>query len=184
MNKNVVFLSLLIFISGCNPAPKDKQILAKVNNYEITLDEFEEEFKGSGYDRNGTQDARKEFLNNLINRKLILQDAQKKGLDKDKGFLKMIEKFWEQSLLKLAIDKKTRETAGSALVTDKEIEDAYNKLVKEGKADKAYDQIYQQIKWEITRSKETRALNEWVAQLHKKADIKVNYDLLKQDKSR
>ncbi|MBI3991296.1 MAG: hypothetical protein HY350_04010 [Candidatus Omnitrophica bacterium] len=184
MIRNFVFLSILTFLAGCNPAPQNKQILAKINNYEITLDEFDEEFKGSGYDRNGTLDTQKDFLNNLINRKLILQDAQKKGLDKDKGFLRMIERFWEQSLLKLAIDKKTRETAGSALVTDKEIEDAYNNLVKEGKADKAYDQMYQQIKWEITRSKETKALNEWVAQLHKKADIKVNYDLLKQDKSR
>lgn len=182
MNKKMLFLFLLVFITGCNPAPRNKQILAKINNYEITLDEFKEEFKGSGYGRNAGPDAQRDFLNNLINRKLILQDAQDKGLDKDKGFLKMIERFWEQSLLKLSIDNKTKETAGSSMVSDKEIEDAYNNLVKEGKADKDYDQMYQQIKWEITRSKETKSLNEWVAQLHKKSDIKVNYDLLKESK--
>lgn len=182
MKKNLVFLSILIFIMGCNPAPKDKQILAKINNYEITLDEFQEEFKESSYARNGALESKQDFLNNLINRKLILQDAQKKGLDKDRSFLKMIEKFWEQSLLKLALDKKTKETAGSVAVGDKEIEDTYNNMAKEGKTDKSYDQMYQQIKWEITRAKETQQLNDWIAQLHKRADIKVNYDLLKQEK--
>lgn len=182
MKKFLVFLSILIFIMGCNPTPKDKQILAKINNYEITLDEFKEEFKESSYGRNGTPESKQDFLNNLINRKLILQDAQKKGLDKDRRFLKMIEKFWEQSLLKLALDKKTKETAGSASVSDKEIEDTYNNMLKEGRTDKSYDEMYQQIKWEVTRAKETQQLNDWIAQLHKKADIKVNYDLLKQGK--
>ncbi len=182
MKKTFVFLSLLIFVAGCNPAPKNKQILAKINNYEISLDEFKEEFRDSSYASNEALDSEKDFLNSLINRKLILQDAQKKGLDKDKSFLRMIERFWEQSLLKLAIDRKTKETAGSVMVTDKEIEDTYNNLVKESRADKPYDQMYQQIKWQITRNKETQQLNDWVAQLHKKSDIKVNYELLKQSK--
>ncbi len=178
MKKNFAFVFLFLLIAGCNPAPKDKQILAKINNYEITLDEFKEEFKDSQYAAGETAESKKEFLNNLINRKLILQDAERKGLDKDKSFLRMIERFWEQSLLKLAIERKTRETAGSVSVSDKEIEDAYNNLTAQGKADKPYDQMYQQIKWQITRAKETQQLNDWVNQLHKKADIKIDYDLL------
>jgi hypothetical protein len=179
MKRNFLFLFLLMFIFGCNPSPKNKQVLAKINNYEITLDEFKEAFKDSPYAYSDSEESQKDFLNNLIYRKLLLQDAQKRGLDKDKSFLKMIEKFWEQSLLKLAIDRKTREVAGSVSVGDKEIEDAYNNMAKEIKADKTYAQMYQQIKWEITRAKETKALNEWVAQLRKSSDIKVNYDLLK-----
>ncbi len=182
MKKNLVFLFIFLFICGCNPAPKNRQILAKINNYEITLDQFKEEFKDSQYAGNETAESRKEFLNNLINRKLILQEAQKQGLDKDKSFLKMIEKFWEQSLLKLAVDRKTKETAGSVLASDREVEDTYNKMLKDGKADKPYEQMYQQIKWQITRNKQTQQLNDWVTQLHKKADIKVDYDLLKQVK--
>ncbi len=182
MKRYFIFLSILLLMSGCNPAPKNKQIVAKINNYEITLDEFKEEYNESSYARNASPEAKNDFLNNLINRKLILQDAQNKGLDRDKSFLRMIEKFWEQSLLKLAIDRKTKETVGSMQVTDKEIEDAYNNLVKEGKADKTYNQMYQQIKWEITRSKETQWLNDWISQLHKCSDVKVNFDLLKQDK--
>lgn len=182
MKRNLLFLSILIFIMGCNPVPKNKQILAKINNYEITLDEFEEDFKESPYGRNGALESKQDFLNNLINRKLILQDAQKKGLDKDKSFLKMIEKFWEQSLLKLTLDKKTKETAGSAFVSDKEIEEAYQKLLKEAETDKSYNQMYQQVKWELTKLKESQVMNGWIAELRKKADIEINYGVLKKEK--
>ena len=179
MKRNLSFLFILIFVFGCKPAPKNDQIVAKINNYEISINEFNDEFEDSSYGRNETLDSKKDFLNNLINRKLILQNAQKEGLDKDKDFLKMIEKFWEQSLLKLAIDKKTKDVAGSVSANDKEIEDVYANMVKEGKTEKTYEQMYQQIKWELTRSKQTQQLNDWMNQLHKKASIEVNYDLLK-----
>ena len=183
MKKYIVLLLAVILTLGCSrPAKEKKEILAKINNYEITLDEFEEEFKGSAYGRNDTSESRKEFLSNLINRKLILQDAQGKGLDKDKDFLKMIERFWEQSLLKLVLDKKTKDIAGSTFVSDKIIEETYQRMRQEGKADRTYDQMYNQIKWEITRTRGTQAMNEWVSGLRKNADIKVNYDLLKQGK--
>ena len=182
MKKYIVLLLAVILTLGCGRAAKErKEILAKINNYEITLDEFEEEFKESAYGRNGSAQAKNDFLNNLINRKLILQDAQNKGLDKDRSFLKMIERFWEQSLLKLAIDKKTKEIAGSVMVNDREIEEAYNNLPQEVKAAKPYESMYQQIKWQLTRNKESQLLNDWIAQLHKKSEIKVNYDLLKQE---
>lgn len=180
MRKYIIFLSVLMLITGCSSRPKERHILAKINNYEITPEEFEAEFKESAYGRNNTLESRQEFLNLLINRKLILQDAQVKDLDKDRDFLKMIEKFWEQSLLKLALEKKTKEIAGLAMVSDKTIEETYQKMLKEGKTDKTYDQMYNQIKWEITKLKETQALSDWMEGLRKKAQVKVNYNLLKQ----
>lgn len=121
MNKILIFLVILALILGCGRrGSQDRQILAKVNNYEIGLQEFEEEFKGSPYAGDNTPQAKREFLKNLINRKLILQDAEKKGLDKDKDFLRMVERFWEQSLLKLALDKKSREIAGITINKEKQ----------------------------------------------------------------
>ncbi|MDD4938794.1 MAG: hypothetical protein PHE18_04700 [Candidatus Omnitrophica bacterium] len=180
MKSNLMFSLILIFMAGCCPAPKNEPVLARVNNYEITLSEFEEEFKESPYAINNIIETKLDFLNNLINRKLILQDAQAKGMDKDKDFLKMIEKFWEQSLLKTALDKKANEVSGNVMVSDKEIEEAYAKLPEEAKADKPYDQMYQQIKWEITRGKQTKELNDWVASLRGKADIKISEGLFEE----
>jgi hypothetical protein len=179
MRKKLIYLSALILIIGCSRAPKEnKQILARINNYEITKQEFEQEFKDSSFGRVDTPESRKEFLNNLINRKLILQDAQQRAWDKDKSFLKMIERFWEQSLLKITLDRKAKEISGSVSVSDKSIEEVYNKMASEGKTDKTYDKMYNQIKWELNRLQESQAMNNWVSGLRKKATIKINDDLL------
>jgi len=170
---------MLIFVMGCSRAPSEKPILAKIGNYEIALDEFEKEFKESSYARSDSLESRNEFLNSLVDRKLILQDAQAKGLDKEKNFLKMIERFWEQSLLKLALDEKTKEISSSVVVSEKEIEARYQKMFQAGQTDKSYEQIRQQIKLEIARSKGAKAINDWIAGLRKKTKVTVDYNLLK-----
>lgn len=174
-----VFIFALVGYGCAKSVPDKRQIIAKINNYEITKEEFNEEFKLSPNSRTDTLDSRKEFLNTLVNRKLILQDAQSKGLDKDKDFLKMVERFWEQSLLKLVLDRKSKETAGLVIVSDKEIEAVYNKLKADGKTDKTYEQAYSQLKWEIVRAKETRILGDWMASLRNKSNIKLDLELLK-----
>ena len=176
----LLFFILVLVGYGCSrPAADKRQIIAKINNYEITQEEFIEEFQLSPNNRNDTVDSRKEFLNTLVNRKLILQDAQSKGLDRDKDFLKMVERFWEQSLLRLVLDRKSKEVAGTVIVTDKEIKTVYDKLKTDGKIDKSYEQSYGQLKWEILRAKETRMLGDWMNSLRNKSDIKLNLDLLK-----
>lgn len=181
MQKHLFFLFLIVLILGCGQ-PKEKSVFARINNYEITREEFQEEFAQSSY--SGTEDLteKEEFLNQLIRRKLILQDAQRRGLDKKPEFLKMIEKFWEQSLLKLALEKKAAEISGSVLVSDKEIKEAYQKMAQEGKTVKSYSQMYQQLKWELTRFKESEEMDAWIAELQRQANIKINTELLKYDK--
>ena len=154
MNNILIFLLLLIWPLGCCPTTHKKQVLAKVNNYEITLAEFDEEFKNSPLiNRDNNPESRADFLQFLINRKLILQDAEAKGLYKNKDFLKMIEHFWEQSLLKLALEKKSREISTAISVSGAE-ED-------------------------IAREKEAAAMDDWVVKLKKQAHIQINEALLK-----
>jgi len=169
-----ILLLGLVFMFLKLKTPKKEDYLVKINNYTITLQEFNEEFKASAYAQNKSLESKREFLNMLIRRKLVLQDAQARGLDKDKEFLKSIERFWEQSLLKRAMDEKSQEIAGSATVSDSAVETVYNKLKSEGKADKPYDQMYKQIKWSLTQIQESQALNKWLATLYKKANIIIN----------
>lgn len=109
---NRMFLCLtLMALSGCGnsqPSPSEDTV-AKVGNYVITRQEFEEAYKDSSYGGQGTYASRQTFLNNMINQKLILFDAQKKGLDKNKEFLKMVENFWQQSMLTMAMQDKIKE---------------------------------------------------------------------------
>lgn len=182
MKRCLTFGFLALLLLGCSNQPPQSKILAKVNNYTITQKEFEEEFKQSPYIRQDTVVSRTEFLNYFIGRKLILQDAGVNDLDKDKDFLKMIEKYWEQSLLKLTLDRKTKEIAGSVFVSDKEIEEAYNRKVKEKQISEPYQQSYAQIKWQLQKEKESQKLSEWLEALRKKSSVYINNDLLKPKK--
>lgn len=179
--KRYFILLLALLVIGCS-RQNNKVIVAKINNYEISKEEFEGEFKESAFARFDTLESRKDFLNNLINRKLIMQDAQSKGLDKDKSFLKMIERFWEQSLLKLALDKKSKEIAGAVVIDDRIIKQAYDKMIKDGVTDVPYDQAYNRIKWELMRARQSQIMDNWVTQLRQTANIKVNYGLLEKNK--
>lgn len=179
MKRYLIFLfGLSIIILGCAKQKEPEPILAKVNDYEIMLAEFQERFQNSPYAINDTLKSRKDFLEVLINQKLMLQQAQADGLDKNQDFLKSIERFWEQSLLTLVLKRKSNEISGSSIVNNKDIEERYKILEQQGKADKPYDQMYSQIKWELTRVKETDLMNRWLDELHSKSQIVVDYDLL------
>ncbi len=179
MKKCLFLLLAIILAAGCS---QQKKAPLKINNYEISREEFNSQFKESQYGSQDTLESRKEFLDNLIDRKLILQDAQAKGLDKNPAFLKMIEKFWEQSLLKLALDAKSKEVANAASASDNDIAARYAQLQKEGRLDKPYEQMYGQIKWELIKEKETKMINDWVLQLRKKANVVIDDSLLKENK--
>lgn len=100
---------VLAFVLGCQSRGSQHVAVARVGTYIITQDEFEESYKNSAYGREHNPFYRKAFLNNMINQKLILLDAQLRGLDRDPQFLKMVENFWQQSLVTIALQEKTKE---------------------------------------------------------------------------
>lgn len=100
---------ILVFILGCQSKEPPQAVVARVGTYVITKDEFDEAYKNSAQAREHDLSYRSAFLNNMINQKLILLDAQRRGLDRDPQFLKMVENFWQQSLLTFALQEKNRE---------------------------------------------------------------------------
>ena len=105
----VIGTIILAFILGCQSRESQKAVVARVGNYVITQDEFEEAYKNSAYGHQHNILYRSEFLKNMITQKLILLDAERRGLDRDPQFLKMVENFWQQSLLTFALQEKNKE---------------------------------------------------------------------------
>lgn len=106
-----LFIGMVILASmlGCQSRESQQQIVARVGSYIITQHEFEEAYKNSAYGRDHNLFYRSAFLKNMINQKLILLDAERRGLDRDPQFLKMIESFYQQSLLTTALQEKSKE---------------------------------------------------------------------------
>lgn len=149
----VAALSLILITYGCgkkNAAQNSDLIIARINNYELTTDDFAEEERISlrgKYTREELAKAKDELLEEVIVKNILIQEAQAQNFDKNKAFMKEIEKYWEQALLKLLIKKKMEELARG---------------------------IPDDIGRDAKRKKVTEELDKWISGLRKKAVVKVN----------
>ncbi len=165
--------ALSLTAAGCSKKPESSEPAVQVNRYEMSAAEFNEQFLD--FSPTDSPAERERFLNNLITRKLLLQEAKHLGLDTDKEFLKTVEGFWEQSLLKLVVSQKMKSVAGSMQATPAEIEAGYRKWQNENPgSEKPLSEIRDMMAWRVQREKESRALEDWTGALHSDAKIHVD----------
>jgi peptidyl-prolyl cis-trans isomerase C len=100
--------------------------LAIINGKEITASEFDlrwsqvPEFARKTYEG---ADGRKKFLDELITRELLLQEAKKRGIDRERALIERVERFKERTLL----DNLMREEVDARVtVTQEEIKSYYD----------------------------------------------------------
>jgi peptidyl-prolyl cis-trans isomerase C len=116
-----VILVLSVTGTGC----KRDRVLVRFNDHAITVDEYlwERDNLPEGQ-RNSlrTIEDKKEFLNKLIVRDLLLQEALRIGLQNNEAIRYKIENYRRNLLINELLD---RQTEGEAVVTDKEIKEYY-----------------------------------------------------------
>jgi len=125
-------LSLILagfFVFGCTQqkGTSTGSVIAKVNNAAITKEDFLKESKlvpEWAKQNFSTKDGKERFLEELIKKELIYQDAKNKGLDKDKEILAQVEEFKKMTLLSLVLKKEIEE---KVQVSDEDAKDFYNK---------------------------------------------------------
>jgi hypothetical protein len=140
--------------SGSNECATSK-VIAKINDYELTADDFIGEVKLVSPNINlssNIEKAKEDALDELITKKVLLQEAQRQNFDKDNRFMKEIERYWEQALLKLLMRKK--------------IDEFSKKISPDIKGDLKHRMIQAQ-------------LDEWINDLRKSAKIATYKDNLK-----
>ena len=111
---------------GCAQAPADESpVLAVVNGTPITQSEFDvrwaelPESRQARYQREG---GKKKFLDDMIARELLLQEARRLGLDQTTQVREKTQRFQDQ----LALDELVREVVKTQVqVTQDELEDYY-----------------------------------------------------------
>lgn len=133
--KRVVVRSLIVaaavsaLVGGCGKGKEEKaagDVLAKVNAKVITMDDFRKEQKKLPPYIKGsleTAEGKRQFLDNLVTRELILQKAEKSGLDKDEAVTSKLEEV-KKTLMMEALLKK--EIEGKSAFTEREAEEYYN----------------------------------------------------------
>ncbi len=157
-------------ITGCAKQPDKDQIVVQVNNYAVTVDDLKYEAKmvvpGAGKEL---------ILQDIITKELLLQEAQKMELDKNKLFMKEIENYWKQSLIKRLINIKGEEFLAKAKVSAAQVKAEYSRLSEEsaGKIE-PYAQIAGQIQERLRIKQAQVLLDNWINGLKKSANIKRN----------
>ena len=126
----VLMLSISFLFAFVACAKKEGQkgpYLAKVGNATITQADLERELKTlPEFARKlfEGREGKEKFLEELIKKELLYQEALKKGLDKDSEYLKKVEDFKKLTLISQLLEK---EIETKAKVTDQDVKDYYEK---------------------------------------------------------
>ncbi len=176
----IIALALLLSLNGCgsnDAKPKDRKIVAMINRYAMTADDFNDEAKLILANKNFSGNPatiREDLLNEMINKKVLLQEAERRNFDKNAAFMKEIERYWEQALLKLLIRQEMGELSRGITVSESEVREEYNRMAKEDSANIApFDKKAEEIKDDIYNKKMQNAIDAWTRELRMKADVKI-----------
>ncbi len=110
---------------------KMERILTEVNSYKMTVEDFKEElYKLSPAEIRMvfTSHKRMQYLDDIIRKQILFQEAQKQKLNSDEDFIKTIRRYWEQALLKKLLEKKSKQISGAIYVYPYEIENYLAKM--------------------------------------------------------
>lgn len=192
-NKSILLIAamsmVILSISGCGrekPRTGDDRIAAEVNNYKMTVGDFNDEARFTMIGGLSDKDAgamKENILDEIITKKIMVQEAQKGNFDKNRAFMKEIERYWEQALLKLLYKKKFEELSRTVEVSDKEVMSEYEALAASGALDPAaqpYGMMREELRSDVRNKKLEKAIGEWVNELKAKARIKKYTEVLKE----
>jgi hypothetical protein len=177
----LVFLFLVFLFSCGQDKTEESEIVCRINEYKLPVEDFqrqlaeevemEETFKL-------TQEAKEEFLEGLIRKELLIQEAKELKLDRRRKFVKAIERYWEATLIRDLMDMKCEEIRKKICISEEEIETRYKEMNKRHDGLPNLSEMHDQIREELREEKEAGMLEEWIRGLKDKANIEINEDYL------
>jgi SurA-like N-terminal domain len=190
-----VLIALFFFLTGCGSSTgsepdsakkkgaENNDIVLQINNCKISLSEFNDLIKFESYadpEMDLTADTRDQFIDYLVRKELLIQEAARLKLDSKDAFVQTIERYWEATLIRNLLDLKAVELKKEILITHGEIDAYYQK----NKAH--FIQPFELEKEKIKCLLESKALEikleKWIKSLRDSAAVKVNRTLLGEDK--
>lgn len=176
------FLFLSLSLLGCSQEPpRSGKILARINDYNLTLDEFQRQLAADmewDKDFKLTKEAKRDFLEELIRKEVLIQEAKRLNLDRKEKFVRAIERYWESTLIRNLMDLEGKEIDRKTYLSQEEILAHYKTMKESGEALPPLSHIEDKITRELREEKKSRMLKEWVNDLREKAKIEIDQELL------
>ncbi len=108
MKKIIIVLFAVAFLFSCSKTDSSK-VLATIDNEKITIDEFNKDLDKIPVNMKmivATQSGKKSYLEKLIIKKLLMREAKKENIEKDKEFQDRLSEIKEQLILESLLKKK------------------------------------------------------------------------------
>ena len=130
--KKLLYLVAIALIALTSCAKDDSnKVLAKVGSRKIKVGDFREAYlkiPPSYLPKEGGVAGRKQVLDDMVSKELLILDAYAEGVDKDKSVLDNMGKLREQVLLRELYD---REVTAKAKVIEKDLKQRYEEMSRE-----------------------------------------------------
>jgi len=170
---------------GCSKAGESSQpAVATVNRTKIFRDDLQREFAAGRLTPAEIQTELKAEeipgLTRLIEQELLVQEAQRQGIDRDSDFMRSIERFWKEALITTLITRKQKEIDAHVNVFEPDIEAYYREHYEKEPAPPALADVREEIVHRVREEKVAQAFESWVEELRKRADIRIDRDALTQ----
>src|SRR3972149_3932172 len=131
--KGVLFLvlALPLLLASCSRGKEERHRIAVVNDAPIYLDDFHREVaiaaeRDPAFSVN--QGSLKAALDKMVEKRLIIQEAKKRGITEDERFIVTIKAFWEQTLIQRLMEELNSELSAKIYVTDEEVRRHYERM--------------------------------------------------------
>ena len=181
----VLILAAGLMVWGCTEAttPEDK-VLASIGDYQLKLSEFQRLLSADlemNPDFKLTRKAKKEYLDEIIQKEILVIEAKKRRLDVEPKFIRTIERYWESTLIRSLMEIISEEIEKKIIVTQEEIRNRYNSLKAEDPSMPPFSEIEEETRYNLKEEKKNAAYQEWVAELEGSIKIEIDNNLLNQN---
>ncbi len=158
-----------------------QNILAKGKGVKITVADFNR-FSSSGPDfyRDFIRKNRGQFLDDLVNRELLFQEAKRRKIDRLESVRQELQDR-KKNILVEAFARK--EILREVKVSKEEVKSYYQKhqeefILPDSDEKQSFEEVENKIKAFLIKSKEIELFGNYLKELRKKAKVKINEELL------
>ena len=177
-----LLLSMAVLLLSCSQEKaENEKILADINDYRLSLDEYQHRLAAElemDEDYKLTKESKNAFLEEIIRKELLIQEAKRLQLDKREQFIRAIERYWESTLIRDLMEMKGNEIVRTILVSQEEVNARYTEMKKTGQDPPPLAEIEKEILRDLKEEKKTGRLKQWINDLREHAEIEIDRDLL------
>ena len=156
MKKALVLLCLVFLLFGCGKKEEGGKVLATIDGEKVTLEEFNKELDRIPANMKMlvlTQSGKQSFLDRYIVKRLLMEEAKKENIEKDKEFQDRLSDIREQLLIESLLKKKVTTNINAS---EEQLKEYYEKNKEKFKTGQEVDTRQILVKTE-KEAKEIRA---------------------------